>query len=250
MCSSRFRCRVCKRKHHTSICNESSPSPVQTNSYGNSLSLPLGQSTQASTNASILHTNTIHSTPDVFLKTAITPICTESSSSDANILFVAGAQRSFITQKLAEELNLTRTGSALINLASFGDSVRSMDTATVLLKTDSGSNIPMNVLIVPTIAVPLNIRLYKQAVDLPYLRQLKLAHPVPVDYISEISVLIGADYFWQIVENIVINGNGPTAVSSKTGYLLSGPLSDETLQSQVSVNMVMKIVTTPQQPLI
>ena len=32
------------------------------------------------------------------------------------------------------------------------------------------------------------------------------------------------DQYWKIVENHVIRGNGPTAVASRIGYLLSGPL--------------------------
>ena len=37
-------------------------------------------------------------------------------------------------------------------------------------------------------------------------------------------MLIGADFYWDIVEDHVIRGNGPTAVKSKIGYLLSGPV--------------------------
>ena len=38
-------------------------------------------------------------------------------------------------------------------------------------------------------------------------------------------MLIGADYYWSFVQDHVIRGDGPTAVQSKLGYLLSGPLS-------------------------
>ena len=34
----------------------------------------------------------------------------------------------------------------------------------------------------------------------------------------------GVDHFWKIVGDHVIRGNGPTAIESKLGYLLSGPL--------------------------
>ena len=44
----------------------------------------------------------------------------------------------------------------------------------------------------------------------------------------EISLLVGADFYWQIVQDRVIQGSGPTAVESKIGYLLSGPLSPHT----------------------
>ena len=44
-----------------------------------------------------------------------------------------------------------------------------------------------------------------------------------------ITLLIGADHYWEIVEDHVIRSNGPTAVGSKLGYLLSGPLLEHTL---------------------
>ena len=40
----------------------------------------------------------------------------------------------------------------------------------------------------------------------------------------EISVLIGADFYWQFVQDCIVRGEGPTAVQSHLGYLLSGPL--------------------------
>ncbi|XP_074649056.1 uncharacterized protein LOC141904369 [Tubulanus polymorphus] len=62
--------------------------------------------------------------------------------------------------------------------------------------------------------------------DLPYLKCLKLAHPFSTESHFEIDILIGADFYWSVVGNHTIRGNGPTAVSSKLGYLLSGLLSD------------------------
>ena len=40
-----------------------------------------------------------------------------------------------------------------------------------------------------------------------------------------IPLLIGADNYSDIVEDHIIRGDGPTATSSKIGYLLSGPFS-------------------------
>lgn len=39
----------------------------------------------------------------------------------------------------------------------------------------------------------------------------------------EILLLIGPDYYWNIVQDN-IRGDGPTGMQSKLGYLLSGPL--------------------------
>ena len=50
-----------------------------------------------------------------------------------------------------------------------------------------------------------------------------------------ISMLIGADTYWSIVQETVIRGPGPTAVESKLGYLLSGPLYNHTTSMTSSV---------------
>ena len=69
---------------------------------------------------------------------------------------------------------------------------------------------------------------------LHYLKGLQLAHPVTEDDNFEITVLVGADYYWTFVQDQVVRGNGPTAVKSHLGYLLSGPL----LQPSAAVNLI------------
>jgi len=58
----------------------------------------------------------------------------------------------------------------------------------------------------------------------PYLQGLTLAHPITNDENFHVSVLIGADCYWQFIQDHVVRGNGSTAVQSRLGYLLSGPL--------------------------
>ena len=54
---------------------------------------------------------------------------------------------------------------------------------------------------------------------------IKLAHPMTDDENFEISILIGADYYWTFVEDHTIRGTGSTTAASKLGcLLLSGPL--------------------------
>ena len=48
---------------------------------------------------------------------------------------------------------------------------------------------------------------------------------------------VGADFYWEIVDGRhMIRGNGPTAVSSRLGYLLSGPITTQTT-STFTVNV-------------
>ena len=86
----------------------------------------------------------------------------------------------------------------------------------------------MEVFIVPTIAAPLQNNINFDASKLHYLQGLKLAHTVCSGDKFEIAMLIGTDYYWDIVQNKIIRGNGPTAVQSRLGYLLSGSMSNST----------------------
>ena len=54
---------------------------------------------------------------------------------------------------------------------------------------------------------------------------LQLAHPINIDVDFNNSLLIGADNYWEIVEDYIVIGDGPTANSSKISCLLSGPVS-------------------------
>ena len=242
-CRSNNRCRQCKRKHHTSICDQSG---VATSSSGISdQETTVPRSVPQPNAAAALH-STIQNQTNVLLKTAVAEVTSRSLTTTANILFDEGAQRSFITQQLADELELPRNGNDLINLATFGSDARntqSFETTTVHVFADHGQSIPINVLVVPSIAVPLKTY-QREAANLPYLRGLKLAHPVTEDEVFNISVLIGADFYWSFVQDKVVRGNGPTAVKSKLGYLLSGPLpvrsSDDT-----TVNHMMNLTVSP-----
>lgn len=50
-------------------------------------------------------------------------------------------------------------------------------------------------------------------------------------------ILIGSDYYWDIVTGKVIRGeSGPTAINSNFGWLLSGPSRDPTNPDQKVVS--------------
>ena len=92
--------------------------------------------------------------------------------------------------------------------------MRELSTATVYLQTEA-ETIPLDVLIVPEIAVTLKTYPSNTKTMSP-LTGPKLAHPAMNDGYFEIMVLIGADYYWTVVQDRVVRGNGPTAVESKS----------------------------------
>ena len=109
-----------------------------------------------------------------------------------------------------------------------------LEVAKIYLETKIGIKLPLSVLIVPTIPSPLQNAVQSQLTQLPYLQGLTLAHPVTSENEFELSLLIGANHYWDVIEDHIIRGNGPTAMKSKLGYVLSGPLPQKLLtQPQV-----------------
>ena len=74
-----------------------------------------------------------------------------------------------------------------------------------------------------------------------HLKNLKLADKHEVGP-KEVEMLIGLDNYWRVVTGGVIKGkDGPVAIASKFGYILSGPTSGITVQQvRPSINMLVK----------
>jgi len=136
-----------------------------------------------------------------------------------HILFDKGAQRSFITKQLAKCLSVIPTNSQMITISAFGGGTtpQKLDLASVSIRVNDGSDIPISVLVVPKIAAPLQNLIPDPGDSYPHLHCLSLAHPVQAAGNFEISLLVGADSYWRIVQDRVVQGNGPTAVESRIG---------------------------------
>ncbi|VDI80947.1 Hypothetical predicted protein [Mytilus galloprovincialis] len=149
-CKSKNTCKCCHRKHHSSLCKQ--------NSYSNKHHIETEQSqNKVDTETSMLYTAS-EERSTVLLKTAFSPVFHKNTCIDARILFDEGAQRSFITEELAAKLDIKKEGSETLSIATFGNTtkkVRNLDKTTINLKSSEGELIPIKVLIVPTIASPL-----------------------------------------------------------------------------------------------
>jgi len=142
-----------------------------------------------------------------------------------------------ITQSIADHLQLTPHRRECVAIATFGGSEASTQTlpvATIYLQTIEATDIPLSVLITPKIAQPLCNLPFSYVKELPYLKDLCLNHATSYNRDINISMLIGADAYWSIVQNTVVQGPSPVAVQSKLGYLLSGPLYGHTTTSMPS----------------
>ena len=95
------------------------------------------------------------------------------------------------------------------------------DLVKVILKGKDGADIEVSALTFPTTCAPsattISTHQYAQ------LEGLELADHFQFSGNDSIDILIGSDYYWDIVTGDVLRGEGPIAVHSKFGWLLSGP---------------------------
>lgn len=116
---------------------------------------------------------------------------------------------------LARSLRVQPHHTEDICLTSLIALVKRLDVATIYLKTITKDKLPLTVLIVPTIAAPIqNISCYTIS-HLPHLKGLKLANPMTTGERFEVTLLIRADYYWQVVEDKIVRGHGSIAMKSK-----------------------------------
>jgi hypothetical protein len=122
--------------------------------------------------------------------------------------------------------------------------LRNHSSFDINLNTEDGEKIPIQVLIIPTIAVPQKSFPTAEIRNLPYLNGLKLAHPMTTDDHFHISLLIGADHYWDVVEDEIVRGPGPTAAKSRIGYLLSGPTTGPAVATTSLNATILKVIVS------
>jgi len=129
------------------------------------------------------------------LKTAIAAVSSDTATAEENVLFDEGTQQSFVTRQLANALHLQPTHQETISVSSFGAQVSSPTRATLFVHTLSGSHISISALIAPKLVAPIRNSVCTCLKEIPYLKNLPLAHPVTSDENFEISILIGANFY-------------------------------------------------------
>ena len=211
-CDSTRTCRHCHQRHHQSICGHLSahPDPEKTSS-----NVTTSTATRAKVGKKV-----------VLLQTAQVTAIGESTQLPVRVLLDSGSQLSYITTNLRERLRLKSIQREKLSVNTFGNSsfnVRSCDVVRFYIcKPGSSDRIEIIAYTSPVICTPL-----PKLVDVcqyEHLHGLELADNDPEEQ-SPIDILIGSDCYWTIVTGQTIIGDqGPVAIDSKLGWLLSGPL--------------------------
>ena len=231
-CKSTKKCRHCEKRHHQSLCD-------QTNRASSSAAA--GNAPSSDRNETV-STNTTTKKGTVLLQTAkvLATNAEGTKSTDVRILFDNGSQRSYVTNSVKSRLHLKPCKSETLHLNTFGDDKfrkQSCEVVNLCLKKPGGEEIQIQALSFPVICSSL-----PNKVDVsffPHLDGLELADNFNDHDHSSIDVLIGADFYWDVITGETVRGeNGPTAVSSRVGWILSGPVHDSIRSNTFNSNLV------------
>lgn len=229
-CYSMKRCSRCNGKHHSALCKStgidghksSGTIPTEENTSRRDPEKEDSTVPEGSTLVGSTHT----SQDTILLQSALVDVAAGSRSCQARLLFDSGSQRTFISQDLANKIGAQPFKKEELLMSTFGHDKRTkadFETVRVCLMAD-GEGIIINALVSPVISPPISAHLQDDDLNFPYLQGLRLADPVRTSGPLEIDIIIGNDYYGSLVTGEIIKGDGPMAMNSKFGWLLSGPV--------------------------
>ena len=202
----------------------------------------------------------IDTNTNVLLQTATATVTNveQTHAVRTRVLLDLGSQKSYCTLQVKEALNLPTLKKEWLMIKTFGDAnptLRECHSVQLRIEGIEGTSLYVNLFAVEKICSPISnqtIELTKETY--PHLRDLNLADNPEGKTELEVHILLGADYYWNIVSNESIRGylGEPVATNSRLGWLLSGPSATGGAQHQ-SVNLsathVLKIECAEIKPL-
>ena len=153
----------------------------------------------------------------------------------------SGSQRSYLTQRARDTLHLQTVVRQRLAIAAFGSErtdPRLCEVVRVSVRTRAGEDKNIDLFVVPHICEPLTTQPIDKCLELyPHISGLDLGND-PLDETLEIDVLIGLDFYWEFVTGEVVRGvEGPVAINTTLGWMLSGP-ANLTKPQRTIVNFV------------
>ena len=108
------------------------------------------------------------------------------------------------------------------------------------MRIKTGEMLEIAALVVPVICSPLTSQPITTSGECQeHLLGLELADSADSDNVLELDVLIGSDWYWNLVTGRVIRGkSGPIAIHTKVGWILSGTVTNPT-----AVNLTLSSLT-------
>ena len=225
-CKSNRKCDKCKGNHHVSICEN-----------------PEGQADSIPTSITIpsLH---VGLESRVALQTARAVLKGGNRNVTVRVMFDSGSHRSFITPRIVRTAGLQPVRREWVEISTFGQQATDRGLKEVfsvdLQCVRGGECIQIEAYLVPTISQIRNEHVELRKHEYPHLQNLWFSDVSTREESLEIELLIGADYLWSFQEGRTIRGErgDPVAVETRLGWVLSGPVKGDRVNSRIEVNFV------------
>ena len=161
----------------------------------------------------------------------------------ARLILDSGSQRSYVTTRVREQLNLPNERRQTIAIKTFGSSdehTQSVDVVQLCVAAENGEEVQLSAFVVPLICDPLPRQCIAKAGNTyAHLKGLNLADHCTSDNDVVVDILVGSDHYWNFVSGSVMRGkDGPTAIHTKRGWVLSGPINGATQDERQQNNLV------------
>ena len=130
----------------------------------------------------------------------------------------------YVTSELKERLGIKPAKTEILNLIIFGDKLyrkQKCDVVNLILSKEPGNEVQISALTFPRICSELPTKVNLN--NYPQLQSLKLADDSKLESGTPIDVLVGSDHCWDFITgNVTKSEDGPVAVESVFGWILSG----------------------------
>ena len=250
-CPSRIKCFKCGGRHHVSICTSDISVGSKPRFVANAPTTANQEQIQTTWNAP----RDMNENPTALYVNAATPILLQTAKAAvykpgqptekfyARLILDSGSQRSYVTTSVREQLKLSTEKRQTITIKTFGSSdetTQCVDVVQLCIAAENGDDLQLSAFVVPLICDPLQRQSIAKASNThTHLKGFKLADDCTGDHDVVVDILVGSDQYWNLVSGRVIRGeDGPTAIQTKLGWVLSGPIHGATQDDRQQNNLV------------
>ena len=249
-CRTRTHCPNFSVRRHPSICSESTPVTQELTTTPSTDSTAAINHNAASFQPSAKTSLFVGADNTVLLQTAkvhIFNLSKPDKSMSIRAVLDTGSQKSYITQRARDTLELETHDQRSLSVITFGSTngkTQTCDLVRASLSTKGGGHQELQLFAVPVICQPLAAQLIDLcATWYKHLSDLDLADHSADDSPMAVDLLIGLDFYWDLVTGEVRRGeSGPAAIHTRFGWVLSGvtplPRSPNTSHSFVTTHML------------
>ncbi|XP_066910124.1 uncharacterized protein [Clytia hemisphaerica] len=235
-CSKKWKCFKCGGKHNNAICTFKKKDESKNDSQSPAPTPPATtQKTEPDTTTSNLTSAKFQT---VLLQTAVAKIKNGKNSENLRLLFDSGSQQTYISPEAKKLLKLEPIDKKTVSIKSFGNGKSEKDLELVEFEVISKTNEKVLVkALVSDICLPIENQPIEVAVkSYSHLQGIELADSNLYNSPLKIDILIGCKDYWRFVGSNQIKGtSGPVAVETNLGFILSGPVDENSGSSKTSV---------------